>query len=170
MPLIVQSISCHPVCLHYFYHFQRFLISIRQVHKLSSFNYSYGYVDANLITPEPLSDYEREYFEWIRDGKPPKEKVGDLFEAMRNTSGITKAPATLLKEPKIGAEEIKIPEGTKFAGEQYGTEDIFPIYYTDINEDDWALIVDPDTRKILGWIKGTEWSKVPAEYINNYEF
>jgi hypothetical protein len=146
-----------------------FDISIRQVHKLSWYNYSYGYVDAKLITPEPLSDSERKYFEWIRNGKPPAEKVGDVFEAMRDTIGVTKVPVTLLKEPKIGAEEIKIPEGTRFVGPRYGTADSFPTYYSDMDEEDWSLIVDADTGKILGWIKVDEWNKVPTEYIG-YEF
>jgi hypothetical protein len=127
------------------------------------------YVNAELITTEPLPDYVREYLEWILDGKPPAEKVGELFKEMRDTICVTKAPATLLKEPKAGAEEIKIPEGTRFVGPAYATEDIFPTYYTDIDEVYWALIVDADTGKILGWVKDSEWSKVPMEYVR-YEF
>jgi hypothetical protein len=147
-----------------------FGIGIDQVHKLAEYNYSYAYIDAKFIKPEPLSDADKEYFQWMLDGKPPAEKVGDLFEEMRDTIGVTKAPVTLLKEPKIGAEEIIIPEGTKFVGPSFGTEDIFPTYYTDMDEVYWNLIVDADTGKILGWIKSVEWEKVPTEYIKyNYK-
>jgi hypothetical protein len=64
---------------------------------------------------------------------------------------------TLLKEPKIGAEGIKIPAGIRYFGQQEGTEDQFPVCYADMDEIDWALIVDADTRKVLGWMNADEW-------------
>jgi hypothetical protein len=69
-----------------------FGFTISQVHKLPKYNYSYGYVDAKSVTAEPLPDIDKEYLEWIRDGKPPTVKVGDLFEEMRDTIGVTKVP------------------------------------------------------------------------------
>jgi L-rhamnose mutarotase len=138
---------------------------LRQVHKLAEFNYSYGYVNANDVEIHSLSDYAKEEIIWIYAGRPPREKVGDDFREKAGDRSIRtlKVPVTLLKEPKDGAEKIKIPAGLKYVSYAVDTEDMFPVYYNDMDEVDWALIVRADTYKVLGWIKAEEWGNIPWE-------
>lgn len=138
---------------------------IRQVHKLAQFNYSYGYVNANFVEIRSVDSYVNEEMANIRANKPPHKKVGDDFraESEGRLVGTLEVPVTILKAPKDGAEKITIPAGLKYVSYAEGTEDNFPVYYNDINEVDWALIVSADTYKVLGWMKAEEWAKIPWE-------
>jgi hypothetical protein len=139
---------------------------LRQVHKLAEFNYSYGYVSAKYVnTNDTSNEYLKEEMARIRAGRPPRKKVGDDFRAEGEfrTKRTLKVPVTLLKEPKEGAEKIKIPAGLKYVSYAEETEDNFPVYYNDINEVDWALIVRADTYKVIGWMKAEEWGNIPLE-------
>jgi hypothetical protein len=89
--------------------------------------------------------------------------VGDTFDNAEGRSiYVLKVPVTLLKEPKIGAEEIKIPAGLKYLGAYMDTEDPFPIWHKDIDEVDWAIIVNANTKKVLGWIPASDWLNITS--------
>jgi hypothetical protein len=160
--------------------------TLRQVHKLSKYNYSYGYVNANFVNTESLSDYDdkeendwlrwyREEIAWTLNGRPPEETVGNILAAFEQSDlrykyiYTFKISVTLLKKPENGSEEIKIPAGVRYIGEQEGTEDKFPVCYADMNEVNWVLIIDADTRKALGWMNADEWinnDHSSSEYYN----
>jgi hypothetical protein len=136
----------------------------RQIHKMASFNYSYAYVNAEVVEPyDGLAANEE--MARIRAGRPPRWKVGDDFrgEVGRRSTGTFKEPVTFQKEPRNGAEKIKMPAGLRYVRCVDGTEDEFPVYYNDIDEVDWALIVSADTYKVLGWMKADEWYKIPED-------
>jgi hypothetical protein len=138
---------------------------LRQIHKLAEFNYSYGYVNAKDVEINSNNDFVNKEMANIRAGRPPLKKVGGDFrtEAEGRSIRTLKVPVTLLEEPKDGAEKIKIPAGLKYVSYAPDTEDMFPVYYNDIDEVDWALIVRADTYKVLGWMRADEWHKIPWE-------
>ena len=85
--------------------------------------------------------------------------MGEVFE-LGEGDGVDKriifelkASATLFAEPKEAARKIEVPEGLKCLGPVYATEDNFPICHADMEEENWALVVDAGTCKALGWIK-----------------
>jgi hypothetical protein len=133
--------------------------NLKQVNKLAYFNKNFVYVRADDVTTSPIEDYVKKQIDWLRAGRPPQFEVGDAFEydewRTLDNSVVFEftASATLLAEPKEGARAIEAPEGLKCLGPVYATEDSFPNIYANMEEEDWALIVDVNTGKVLGWMK-----------------
>ena len=135
---------------------------LRQTNKLPYFNNNFVYVRADDVTASPAEDYVKAQINWLREGRPPRSKVGDDFAydewrtLDRSIIIELTAPAALLAEPKEGARAIDAPKGLKLLGPVYETEDSFPNIYANMEEEDWALIVDVNTSKVLGWMKSEQ--------------
>jgi hypothetical protein len=147
---------------------------LRQINKLSDFNNNNFYVRADDVTTNQAGDYVKNQIEWLRDGRPPHHKVGDTFKfdelRIIDNSVIIEltAPATLVDEPKEGARTIDAPKGLKCLGPLFGTEDFFPVIaYADMEEENWALIIDIKTSEVLGWIKTEQLSKISEQIEPN---
>ena len=132
---------------------------LRQVNKLAEFNNDFFYVRADDIKTSPVDNHVLRGIEWLREGRPPRFKVGDVleFDEWSDTEKriiiILKASAILLVEPKDGAQEIEVPEGLRLLGPIYATEDSYPNIHANMEEENWALMVDAITCKVLGWIQ-----------------
>ena len=138
---------------------------LRQVNKLPDFNKNFAYVKAADVTTKPAEDYIKSQITWLREGRPPQHKVGETLDvSQEDIAGLIiiefTAAATLLAEPREGAQAINVPQGLKCLGPQYATEDSFPVCHTSMEEEDWALIVDAKTKKVLGWIKPDQLNKI----------
>jgi hypothetical protein len=139
---------------------------LKQVNKLEYFNKNFVYVRADDVTTSPAESYIQRHIDWLRDGRPPRFKVGDVFEYdewRTPDKSITielTAPASLLTEPKEGSQEIEVPKGFKCLGPVFETEDSFPNIHANMEEEEWALIVEVKTGKVLGWMKSEQLGKI----------
>ncbi|MDL2263983.1 UrcA family protein, partial [Synergistaceae bacterium OttesenSCG-928-I11] len=131
---------------------------LRQLNKLPDFDEKFVYISAGDVTTRPAKDYVKNQINWLRAGRPPRFKVGEVLKlgegygVDKRIIFVLKAPVTLLEEPKEGARKIEAPKGLKCLGPVYATEDDFPICHADMEEENWALIVDAATCQVLGWI------------------
>ena len=132
---------------------------LRQVNKLAEFNNDFFYVRVDDVKTSPIEDYVMKGIEWLREGRPPRFKVGDVLEfdewstADKRIIITLKSAATLLAEPNEGAQEIEVQEGLRLLGPVYATEDAYPNVHANMEEENWALMVDAISYKVLGWIK-----------------
>jgi len=121
---------------------------IFQAHKLSEYDFSYPYVSAVFVEKEPLTDYDQRQLDYLKQGRPPRIKVGDDFsEYGPYTSHVLQAPVTLRKEPKNDAEKILLPAGTIIL---YSDEWMGWSIYHDMDDTAWGIRIGED-QKVLGW-------------------
>ena len=144
-------------------------LMLRQVNKLPDFNKNFAYVNAKDVTTKPIEDYVKSQITWLREGRPPQHKVGDTLDVSKeDMAGLIiiefTASATLLAEPREGAQAINVPKGLQCLGPMYASEDSFPVCHANMDEENWALIVDAKTKKVLGWIKPEKLNKI-SKYI-----
>jgi len=144
-------------------------LMLRQVNKLPDFNKNFAYVSAKDVTTKPIKDYVKKEIDWLRAGRPPRHKVGDVLNISQEDIDKCiiielKTPATLLAEPKEGSQAIKASKGLKCLGPVWQTEDSFPVCYANMEEENWAMLVDAKTKKVLGWIKPEQLYKI-SEWI-----
>ena len=140
---------------------------LRQVNKLPEFNKSFVYVNFEDIKTKPAEDYVKDQIDWLRAGRPPRHKVGDSINPSSERNEIKssiiiefKTPATLFNEPKEGASTITVPKGFKCLGPLIATEDSFPAVYANMEEENWSLIIDIETKKVVGWIESEKLNKI----------
>ncbi|MCL1875571.1 MAG: hypothetical protein FWF87_04865 [Synergistaceae bacterium] len=140
---------------------------LRQTNKMTEFNRSFAYVRADDVVTRPAEEHVKIHINRLREGRPPQFKVGDTFEydEWRNPDRSViielTAPAALLAAPDEGAPKAgEAPKGFKCLGPVYATEDSFPNIHANMEEVNWALVVDVGTAKILGWIKSDELGEI----------
>ena len=131
---------------------------LRQVNKMTEFNKNFVYVRVSDVRTQPAEEHINSQIDWLMAGRPPRHRVGERLnfdeEHIKNSMTIVlTAHATLLEEPREGARTIAVPKGLELLGPLYATEDSFPNIYANMEEENWALIVDFKTRTVLGWIK-----------------
>ncbi|MCL2156212.1 MAG: hypothetical protein FWH53_11150 [Leptospirales bacterium] len=142
---------------------------LRQADKLPIFNKNFAYVNTKEVKTESIKDYVKQEIDWLRAGRPPRHKVGDTLDVSQEDIDkcitiVFKAPATMFAEPKESAQTIKAPKGLKCLGPMWATEDSFPVCYANMEEENWAMIVDVTTKKVLGWIKPEQLNEI-SEWI-----
>ncbi len=132
---------------------------LRQVNKWPEFDQNFVYVRADDVTVSPVEDRVKKEIDWLRAGRPPRQKVGDVF-AFGEGDGVDKrvliglkAQATLLEEPRADARKIEVPRGGKYLGPILHDESNFPVCHADMEEENWAMMYDAGTGLALGWIK-----------------
>jgi hypothetical protein len=140
-------------------------LMLRQVNKMPAFNKNFAYVNARDVTTKLLEDYVKKEIDSLRAGRPPQHKVGDSLDV--SEEDIAKlviieftAAGTLLLQPREDAQTINVPKGLKCLGPIYASEDSFPVCYANMEEENWAMIVDAKTKKVLGWIKPEKLNKI----------
>jgi len=147
---------------------------LRQVNKIPEFNRNFAYVRADDVRTHPAEDYVINQIDWLRAGRPPRQKVGERLnideeEISKSVTIVLTAPVTLRDEPKEGARTIEAPEGLELLGPLYATEDSFPNVYANMEEENWALIVDAKTWTVLGWIRSEQLSEI-SDWIAPEDF
>jgi hypothetical protein len=135
---------------------------LAQVHKLPIFNFSYPYISAKFVRQVPMTQYDRKELELLKQGRPPRSKIGDTFE-IDGIIHISQAPIVLYKTPKNGAEKITIPPGTKFLLPQ--TE---AYIHHDMEEIEWTILLGQNAD-LLGWITWEEFKSSLTNVLKSTE-
>jgi hypothetical protein len=132
--------------------------TITQTHKVSHFGFSYPYINVKDVEKVPMSDVDLGQIDYFRRGRPVLIRVGDDFSEYlwEGASELTlPTDLTLLTEPKIGAEKIRVPKGIKVY-ELTGTEYV----YHDMDEKGWVYFVGCKDKRFLGWMTQEDGVKV----------
>jgi uncharacterized membrane protein YccF (DUF307 family) len=134
--------------------------------KLEIYGFSSLYVNAQSVREEPLEEFERQWLDWDRRGRP-HANVGEEISLPGTGSSMDywdswdpwevrscKIPLTLRKEPRDDAEIILLPAGTEMLFEG-GTGFSFR-HHNNMDEELWEFLVGAKDHKVLGWIKFVE--------------
>jgi hypothetical protein len=151
--------------------------NLKQVNKLSSFNYSYGFVSAKDVEKLRIDGADKMDIEWIIQGRPLRFNVGDDITKLKKFNRLhwqevggkidkewrrtkTTTALTLRKNPSEDSEEFILPKGASivdplpwsaYAGGESTPEPLG--HYADIEEHDWLAIVDGRSLEVIGWTK-----------------
>jgi len=147
---------------------------LAQLDKIPNFEYSYLYIhssflDSGKLKIEPLSPEENAELEYFQLGRPPLLMMGDGMAEIkeRNTQYTTGQyrivstlkPIILHAEPVKEAETLTLPEGSSIVdyremmpdgiGDGYVPKILAG--YIDMEEKEWAPVVDGKALQVIGW-------------------
>ena len=161
---------------------------LTQVNKISDFGYLYLYIsasplDSGQLIKEPLSPEESAALEYFQLGRPPLLMVGDGMSEIKehNTQYDTgqcrivqtRKPITLHAEPATEAETIVLPADSsvvdyrEMMAEGIGDGYVPQILagYIDMEEKEWAPVIDGQALQVIGWAEPVALDKVlPAPF------
>jgi len=131
---------------------------ISQLHKSSTYDFSYPYIGAKFVKKAPLTDENRSQLDYWKQGRPVAAKIGDDFSEIMEgaTPFVLTEPAVLRKDPKLNAEEITLPAETVILLNDETEPDI----YYDMDEMPWLYVVG-ENGELLGWTD--DWGKLSME-------
>jgi hypothetical protein len=165
---------------------------LRQAQKSSNFNFSDLYVNAKFVTTDPLSVFDRDELEWLKQGRPVRFNVGDGIEKLKKDAAIknsgsagtyritpTTSPLTLYKQPQLDAQTFVLPSGSRIVDPDdwgsYASGSVFkptPLgYYINMEDEHWIAIVDGNNQQVIGWTNQWYWRTMlnePSEELNEF--
>jgi len=121
-----------------------------QAQKMSVHDFSHPYISARFVRKEPLGEFDKNYLDSFKRGRPAWAHVGDDLSiyCADVESNVLKTSVDLYKEPVSGSEKFETPAGTAvfFGIDPEGRR----LHHTDMDDVNWFCVMD-ENNKLIGW-------------------